>query len=103
VVAEDRTEVRIGPGMDQAHVLSHELAHLVAPAGAGHRGLFRAAHVDVATLVLGAHGGGRLTNFYGRAGLTVATRAWPVPPEHGPGGLVAVWQARVAIEALQPR
>jgi len=103
VVAGDRTEVRIGPGMDQAHVLSHELAHLVAPAGAGHRDLFRAAHLDVATVVLGTHGGARLMDFYRRAALPVAARTWPAPPERGPGGLLAVWQARQAVEALRPR
>jgi len=103
VVAEGRTEVRIGPGMDQPHVLSHELAHLVAPAGAGHGGLFRAAHVDVANVVLGTHGVARLTDFYARSGLVVAARAWPPPPAYGPGGLLAVWQARMVIEALQPR
>jgi len=103
VVADDCTEVRIGPGMDQAHVLSHELAHLVAPAGAGHRGLFRAAHLDVATVVLGTHGAARLAEFYARAGLAVTARSWPPPPEHGPGGLLAVWQARLALDALRPR
>ena len=103
VVAGDRTEVRIGPGMDQAHVLSHELAHLLATAGASHGGIFRAAHLDVATLVLGAHGADRLLDFYGRAGLAIAARAWPVPPGHGPGGLLAVWQARQALDALRSR
>ena len=103
VVTGDRAEVRIGPGMDQAHVLSHELAHLLASAGAGHGGLFRAAHLDVATLVLGAHGAARLTDFYGRAGLAVAVRSWPAPPGHGPGGLLAVWQARQALDAMRSR
>lgn len=103
VVADGRTEVRIGPGMDQAHVLSHELAHLLAPAGAGHGNLFRAAHLDVATVVLGTHGAARLTDFYGRGFLTVGARTWPAPAERGPGGLLAVWQARQALEALRPR
>lgn len=103
VVADDRTEVRIGPGMDQAHVLSHELAHLVAPAGAGHRSLFRAAHLDVATVVLGTHGAARLTDFYGRAVLPVDARTWPAPPESGSGGLLAVWRARQALDDLRPR
>jgi len=101
VVAGDRTEVRIGPGMDQAHVLSHELAHLLAPAGAGHGGAFRASHLDVASVLLGAHGAARLAERYARAGLEVAARAWPAPPGHGPGGLLAVWQARRALEALR--
>jgi len=103
VVAADRAEVRIGPGMDQAHVLSHELAHLLAPAGAGHGAAFRAAHLDVAAVLLGTHGAARLAERYARAGLQVAARTWPAPPGHGPGGLLAVWQARQALDAVRSR
>ncbi len=103
VVAGAQAEVRIGPGMDQAHVLSHELAHLVASPGAGHGPLFRAAHLDVARVVLGGHGADRLADSYGRAGLGVDARTWPPPPDHGAGGLLAVWEARQALEALRAR
>ena len=96
-----RTELRIAPGMDQAHVLSHELAHLVAGTDAGHGPRFRAAHVDVATLLLGRHGADRLGDRYRRGGLRCAARAWPAPPDHGAGGLLAVWEARQALGALQ--
>jgi hypothetical protein len=101
VVAEGRIELRIGPGMDQPHVLSHELAHLLADPGAGHGPLFRAAHVDVASVLLGGHGADRLAARYGRAGLPLAVRRWPAPPEPGDGGLLAVWEARRALEALR--
>jgi len=103
VVALGRAEVRIAPGMDQAHVLSHELAHLVARPDAGHGPLFRAAHLDVAGLLLGGHGAGRLAERYRRAGLSVAARRWPPPSGHGEGGLLAVWQARLALESLRRR
>ncbi len=103
VVAGDRAEVRIGPGMDQAHVLSHELAHLVASPAAGHGPLFRAAHLDVALVLLGSHGAGRLAAGYARGDLLVAERSWPPPADHGPGGLLAVWEARLALEALRAR
>ena len=103
VVAGDRAEVRIGPGMDQPHVLSHELAHLVASPAAGHGPLFRAAHLDVALVLLGSHGAGRLAAGYARGHLPVAERGWPPPPDHGPGGLLAVWEARLALEALHAR
>ena len=100
VMAADRVEVRIGPGMDQAHVLSHELAHLVTGPGAGHGPRFRTAHLDVATVVLGSHGAGRLADRYARAGLALDRRRWLPPPDHGEGGLLAVWEARRALEAL---
>ena len=103
VVAADRVEVRIGPGMDQAHVLSHELAHLVAGPETGHGASFRTAHLDVARILLGGHGADRLADCYARARLLIATRTWPRPPDHGPGGLLAVWEARLALEALRPR
>ena len=100
VVADGRAELRMGPGMDQAAVLSHELAHLVATPGAGHGPLFRVAHRDVAAVLLGGHGAARLAERYARAGLSEATRACPAPPDSGEGGLLAVWQARQALEHL---
>ncbi len=103
VVGADRPEVRIGPGMDQPHVLSHELAHLLATPEAAHGPLFRTAHVDVATVLLGRHGADRLTVHYRRADLALAGRPWPAPADHGQGGLLAVWEARQALEALRPR
>ena len=103
VVAGDQAELRIGPGMDQAHVLSHELAHLLATPGAGHGRRYRAAHLDVASVLLGRHGADRLAVGYARAGLEVAGRCWPPPSDHGHGGLLAVWDARQALEALRTR
>ncbi len=100
VVAAGRAEVRIGPGMDQAHVLSHELAHLLAGADAGHGPWFRAAHLDLATIALGTHGAGRLAGAYGRAGLAIEDRRWPPPSDHGSGGLLAIWEALVALESF---
>jgi len=101
VLAAGRAEVRVGPGMDQAHVLSHELAHLVASPSAGHGPRFRAAHLDVATILLGAHGAVRLADSYARAGLVVMGRQWPLPAHHGPGGLLALWESRRALEGLR--
>ncbi|MEO5678535.1 MAG: hypothetical protein ABIS47_02595 [Acidimicrobiales bacterium] len=103
VLAEGRAEVRIGPGMDQPHVLSHELAHVVAGLDAGHGPPFRAAHLDVAAAVLGGHGAGRLAQAYERARLTLGPRWWPAPPDHGPGGLLAIWESRVILEARHLR
>ena len=99
VVRSGGAELRIGPGMDLAHVLSHELAHLLATPGAGHGPLYRAAHVDVATVLLGRHGANRLAERYARAGLALAPNRWPAPPNHGDGGLLAVWEARRSIDA----
>lgn len=101
VVLEGRAELRIGPGMDQAHVLSHELAHLLATPDAGHGPSYRTAHVDVATVLLGRHGAARLDERYRRWALAAGSRRWPPPSDHGDGGLLAVWQARQALEALR--
>lgn len=103
VLADGRAEVRIGPGMDQAHVLSHELAHLLATPDAGHGPLYRAAHVDVATVLLGRHGADRLADRYARWGLVLAGRPWAPPADHGAGGLLAIWEARRALDALRRR
>jgi hypothetical protein len=103
VVDGGGAEVRIGPGMDQAHVLSHEAAHLLATPGAGHGPLFRAAHRDVATVVLGRQGRDRLVERYARSGLDLAPRRWPPPPPSGDGGLLAVWEARQALDSLRRR
>jgi hypothetical protein len=101
VVGAGRAEVRIGPGMDQAHVLSHEAAHLLAGSDATHGPVFRAAHLDVAAVVLGRHGADRLSERYTRFGLRVHGRRWPPPPECGEGGLLAVWEARQVLDALR--
>jgi len=89
--------------MDQAHVLSHELAHIAASPAAGHGPRFRAAHLDVARVLLGRHGAGRLAQAYERAGLLVDRRQWPPPTEHGIGGLLAVWESREALDGLLRR
>jgi hypothetical protein len=102
VLGEGRTEVRIGPGMDQAFVLSHEAAHLLAAPDATHGPRFRAAHGDVAAVVLGRHGSDRLLERYRRCGLSLEGRDWPPPPDCGDGGLLAVWEARQVIDAGRP-
>lgn len=103
VLRHQGTELRIGPGMDQPHVLSHELAHVLATPDEGHGPLFRSAHLDVATVLLGRHGAHRLGDGYARPGLPVAARRWPPPPDHGDGGLLAVWEARQLLDPLRPR
>lgn len=103
VLGQDRSELRIGAGMDQAHVLSHELAHLLATPHAGHGSVFRVAHLDVAAVLLGRDGSDRLADRYGRSQLPSAVRRWAAPGDHGEGGLFAVWAARQALDALRSR
>lgn len=103
VLSKEGSQLRIGPGMDQAHVLSHELAHLVATPAAGHEPLFRVAHLDVASVLLGHHGADRLADRYARAGLSLVTRRWPAPGEVPAGGLLAVWEARQALDVFGGR
>ena len=59
--------------------LIHELAHVLAGVESGHDELFRVAHVDLATSVLGADCAGWLTVAYRDAGLAVGVRQWPQP------------------------
>ncbi len=64
--------VRIAPGHDQVVTLSHEVAHVLAavtrgpaaPAEGAHGPRFRAAHVAVATVLLGPHGARLLSAAY---------------------------------------
>jgi len=100
--------LRIAPGHDQPPTLSHEAAHVLTSVAieatpgataAAHGPLFRAAHLDVATVVFGAHGRQLLAHEYRRAGLDVAPRtAWPEPPTPiEPHGIVGVWRRAIAL------
>jgi len=107
VDATGRWTVRIAPGHDQVVTLSHELAHVLAglttgPAAspvAAHGPLFRAAHLAVATVLLGTHGAGLLAAAYQREHLSLAaTTPWLAPPppddEHG---LYGRWRQAIAL------
>lgn len=72
--------VRIADPQMTPATLVHELAHVLAGAGSGHGPLFRRAHVDVATVALGAGVAGWLTAAYAGAGLPLAERPWAAPP-----------------------
>jgi hypothetical protein len=99
--------VRIAPGHDQVVTLSHESAHVLAaiasgpapPAGGAHGPLFRAAHVAVATVLLGPHGAGLLSTAYRNARLEqLIPPPWVEPPtpddEHG---LYGRWRRAIAL------
>jgi hypothetical protein len=100
--------LRIAPGHDQPPTLSHEAAHVLTTVAteatpgataAAHGPVFRAAHLDVATVVFGAHGRQLLAHEYRKAGLDVAPRTvWPEPPipieAHG---IVGVWRRASAL------
>jgi len=97
---EDRAgEIRFAPGHEAPATLTHELAHLVAGPAAGHGPRFRAAHLAVAGLGLGARGAEILAGEYARARLPVATRhPWPaVVPLPGWGLLGARHSGAIAL------
>jgi hypothetical protein len=83
-------EIRLaGPQCTRSTVV-HELAHVLAGPAEGHGPMFRRAHVDVATVALGAERGGWLAEAYAAAGLELGARAWPEPSAGGPGHVIAL-------------
>ena len=99
--------LRIAPGHDQPPTLSHEAAHvLVAVAAearlgpiAAHGPVFRAAHLDVATVLFGTHGRQLLAREYRSAGLEVAAHpSWPTPPTPiDAHGTLGTWRRAIAL------
>ena len=66
--------------------VSHELAHALAGVSCGHEATFRAAHVDVVTVLAGAVVGDRLLRAYDDYGVPIGPRRWPPPIRlRGPG------------------
>lgn len=99
--------IRIVPHHDQAPTLSHEAAHvLVGTFGspprepvAAHGARFRAAHLDVATVLFGAHGRRLLDDGYRDAALDVETGPpWPRAPEPDAAhGILGDWRGAIAL------
>lgn len=78
------------PQMTQA-TLVHELAHVLAGVGAGHGGVFRRAHVDLAGFLFGETEAGWLLDAYAAMGLHPGNRAWSPPPvRRAAGGPLAL-------------
>ena len=70
--------------------VSHELAHALAGVRCGHEATFRAAHVDVVTVLAGSVVAARLRQAYEDHGVPVGPRRWPPPIRlRGPGFVMA--------------
>jgi hypothetical protein len=69
-----------------ASTVSHELAHALAGVGCGHSALFRAAHVDVVTVLAGTTAADRLAQAYVDHDVPIGGRRWERPVRlQGPG------------------
>jgi hypothetical protein len=87
----DRPVVRLAAPQMTPATLVHEFAHVLAGVGAGHRGGFRRAHVDLVGFTFGDIEANWLLDAYAAMELTPGERTWPVPPvQSTPGGPVAL-------------
>lgn len=94
VASVGSTEIRFAAGQLTIATAAHELAHALAGVSAGHGPLFRAAYLDVIAVITNLDSSdrrrrlhvGQLASAFADAGLDVARRRWPEPPE-------AWWQA----------
>jgi hypothetical protein len=90
------TEVRIAAPQATVATAAHELAHALVGAQHGHDARFRRAHVDVVLAMTNPdrlHARGdlhaeQLRRAYDAAGLDLAHRTWPTPPDVG--GVIAL-------------
>ncbi|MHB1785912.1 MAG: hypothetical protein ACYCS7_07145 [Acidimicrobiales bacterium] len=105
VMALDREEIRVAPGQENARVLAHEAAHLLAwtyfAAAPGHGREFRTAHLDVAWVLNGSMAADMLAQAYAREGLALVPRSWPAPPEEGIHGLLGRLWLKASLEAIR--
>ena len=79
----DRPVVRLAAPQMTPATLLHELAHVLAGVGLGHRSVFRRAHVDLVGYGFGQAEAGWLGDAYRSMDLVLGARAWSAPPVHG--------------------
>ncbi len=73
-------EIRLADGQRDIATLAHELAHALAGIEHGHAAVFRAAEVDVLSVLAGDDHGTALRACFTSFELPVEDRAWPAPP-----------------------
>ena len=76
----DQVEIRCAVGQHDMATLIHELAHALAGTAAGHGPMFRAAHLDLMTLLAQPADVEWLRRAYAAHGLAVGERQWEQPP-----------------------
>ena len=75
----DRDEIRVAAGQHDMATLIHELAHALAGTAAGHGPMFRAAHLDLMSLLAPPVVVDWLRRAYAAHGLAVGEREWELP------------------------
>ena len=76
----DQVEIRLAAGQHDMATLIHELAHALAGTAAGHGPIFRAAHLDLMSLMAQPADVEWLRLAYAAHGLKVGERRWEQPP-----------------------
>jgi len=72
-------EIRLARGQRDIATLAHELAHGLAGIEHGHDGRFRAAEIDVLTVLAGEAQGQSLAACFDSFALAIGPRTWPAP------------------------
>lgn len=91
--SRSRSEVRFAVGQLTVATAAHELAHALAGVDAGHGPTFRAAYVDVVTVITNVDSRARRRDLHARqlstafaaAGLVIGDRHWAPPPVSASG------------------
>lgn len=99
---DDVAHIRLTVHQQDAATLAHELAHLLAHvhgADVAHGALFRAAEIDLVTLVCGPAASRRLERAFAGDGLDAAPRRWDAPSGRIDHGLYGRWRARNQVAA----
>ena len=90
---------------DDPATLVHELAHVLAGVGLGHRCVFRRAHVDLVGCAFGEAEAVWLGDAYRSMDLTFGARAWSAPParsDTGPSCAVSVGSGSLWFRVARP-
>jgi hypothetical protein len=80
--ARDRpghVDIRLADEQLTLATVAHELAHALAGVDRGHDAVFRAAFVDVASVLAGAEAAVALADAFVAMGAALAPRRWPTP------------------------
>jgi hypothetical protein len=86
----DRVEIRLADPQLSLATIAHELAHGLAGVDHGHDANFRAAFVDVVTVLAGAEHAAALSEAFVAMGIGAGRRRWPPPYRAAGDGFVVV-------------
>ena len=86
----DDVVIRLAADHQTRGTLGHELAHALAGIDHGHDATFRAAHIDVVSMIAGAAAASALTSAYLELGVPPSRRPWPPPVRAAGDGFVVL-------------